>query len=372
VAELARTSEPLGRVRALDGVRGVAICLVLGAHYVSPVVHGGNIVGVQLFFVLSGFLITSLLLVERTRSGRISLPLFYARRALRLLPAFYAMVLVYLLAVAVLGDRLDTSPGTAAASVGLASGYVFNFSSAFGVRAAAELGPLWTLSVEEQFYLLWPTLLGVLLARRTSPTALARGIAAAIAVLWIVRPVTWSLLGIRIYEYTSTWADSLLIGVLLAVLVHYGWTSRMRLFAVLQTGRAQLVAWAILGVAALMDLKTSPMTYAVVLPVLACAMATVVWGSASAPNGTAARLLSTRVIVWLGVLSYSLYLYNLPVRYCLEAIIGDHGLVLLALGVPLSVAFAAASRVLVEEPALRFKDRIANRVPHREPALAET
>ena len=140
-------------MRALDGVRGVAICFVLGAHYVSPVVHGGNIVGVQLFFVLSGFLITSLLLAEQARSGAISLPMFYVRRALRLLPAFYAMVLVYLLAVAALGDRLDTSPGTAAGSVGLASVYVFNFASAFGVRPAAELGPLWTLSVEEQFYL---------------------------------------------------------------------------------------------------------------------------------------------------------------------------------------------------------------------------
>ena len=359
-------------MRALDGVRGVAICFVLGAHYVSPVVHGGNIVGVQLFFVLSGFLITSLLLAEQARSGAISLPMFYVRRALRLLPAFYGMVVVYLVAVAALGDRLDTSPGTALGSVGLASAYVFNFASAFEVRPAAELGPLWTLSVEEQFYLLWPMILALLLARRTSARGLVTGILAAIAALWIVRPLTWSLLGIRIYEYTWTWADSLLIGVLLAVLVHHGWTARMRLFAVLQTGRVQLVAWAILGAAALMELKTSPLTYAVVLPVLACAMATVVWGSVSMPDGTATRLLSHRLIVWIGVLSYSLYLYNLVVRYCLEALIGDHGLALLALGVPLSFACAAASRVLIEEPALRLKDRIANRVPHREPALAET
>src|SRR5215203_7472672 len=117
VVEPARTSEPLGRVRALDGVRGVAILLVIGAHYVSPVVGGGNIVGVQLFFVLSGFLITSLLLAEQDRTGAISLRLFYVRRALRLLPAFYAMALVYVLLVALLGDDLQ-DPGTAAASVG--------------------------------------------------------------------------------------------------------------------------------------------------------------------------------------------------------------------------------------------------------------
>ena len=370
VAQPARTSEPLGRVRALDGVRGVAILLVIGAHYVSPVVSGGNIVGVQLFFVLSGFLITSLLLAEQARTGTISLRLFYVRRALRLLPAFYAMVLLYLLLVAVLGDRLQ-DPGTAAASVGLASVYVFNFASAFGVGPAVELGPLWTLSVEEQFYLIWPALLMALLARRTSARALVTGLLVAIGLLWIARPITWELLGLRIYEYTHTWADSLLAGVLLAVLVHHGWTARSRLFAVLRTGRAQLAAWAVVGVAALLGLKTSAVTYAVGLPILACAMATIVWGSASAPQGTAARLLGHRLLVWVGVLSYSLYLYNLLIRYVLEAVIGDRPVLLLLLGVPLTFVCAAASRVFVEEPALRLKDRVANRVPHREPALGE-
>jgi peptidoglycan/LPS O-acetylase OafA/YrhL len=357
-------------VRALDGIRGVAILLVIGAHYVSPVVHGGNIVGVQLFFVLSGFLITSLLLAERVRTGTISLRLFYVRRALRLLPAFYGMAVVYLLLVVVLGDDLQ-EPGTAAASVGLASVYVFNFASAFGVDVAAELGPLWTLSVEEQFYLLWPALLMALLARGTSPRALVTGILAAIAVLWVARPITWELLGIRIYEYTHTWADSLLAGVLLAVLVHHGWTARSRLFAALQTTRAQVAAWAVLGVAALLELKTSALTYAVGLPILACAMVTVVWGGASTPESRTSRLLSHRLIVWVGVLSYSLYLYNLLVRYALEAVVGDRPVLLLVLGVPVTFACAAASRVFVEEPALRLKDRVANRVPHREPALGE-
>jgi peptidoglycan/LPS O-acetylase OafA/YrhL len=358
-------------VRALDGVRGVAILLVIGAHYVSPVVSGGNIVGVQLFFVLSGFLITSLLLVEQARTQTISLRLFYVRRALRLLPAFYAMVLLYLLLVAVLGDKLQEDPGTAAASVGLASVYVFNFASAFGVKPALELGPLWTLSVEEQFYLVWPALLMALLARRTSARALVTGLVVAIGLLWIARPITWELLGLRIYEYTHTWADSLLAGVLLAVLVHHGWTARSRLFAVLATGRAQLAAWAVVGVAALLGLKTSALTYAVGLPILACAMATIVWGSASAPQGAAARLLGHRLLVWVGVLSYSLYLYNLLIRYALEAVIGDRPVLLLLVGVPLTFACAAASRVFVEEPALRLKDRVANRVPHREPALGE-
>ena len=357
-------------MRALDGVRGVAILLVIGAHYVSPVVSGGNIVGVQLFFVLSGFLITSLLLAERARTGAISLRLFYVRRALRLLPAFYAMVLVYLLLVAVLGDRLQ-EPGTAAGSVGLASLYTFNFASAFGVRPAAELGPLWTLSVEEQFYLVWPALLMLLLARRTSARGLVTGLCVAIGLLWVARPITWELLGLRIYEYTHTWADSLLAGVLLAVLVHHGWTARSRVFTVLRTGRAQLAAWTILGVAALLELKTSALTYAVGLPVLACAMTTIVWGSASAPQSTAARLLGHRLLVWVGVLSYSLYLYNLLIRYALEAAIGDRPVLLLLLGVPITFACAAASRVFVEEPALRLKDRVANRVPHREPALGE-
>ena len=159
--------------------------------------------------------------------------------------------------------------------------------------------------------------------------------------------------------------------MLLAVLVHHGWTARSRVFTVLRTGRAQLAAWTILGVAALLELKTSALTYAVGLPVLACAMTTIVWGSASAPESTAARLLGHRLLVWVGVLSYSLYLYNLLIRYALEAAIGDRPVVLLLLGVPITFACAAASRVFVEEPALRLKDRVANRVPHREPALGE-
>jgi len=100
-------------------------------------------------------------------------------------------------------------------------------------------------------------------------------------------------------------------------------------------------------------------------------MATIVWGSASAPQGAAARLLGHRLLVWVGVLSYSLYLYNLLIRYALEAVIGDRPVLLLLVGVPLTFACAAASRVFVEQPALRLKDRVANRVPHREPALGE-
>src|SRR5688572_4557652 len=160
----------LGYRPYLDGVRGVAILLVLVCHIPNLPLQGGFI-GVDLFFVLSGFLITSLLLEEWRATGNVSLGAFYARRALRLVPA-----LLLVLGAAVLLSELRESRTAANAtwtSALMTLFYSANWFLAYGAYPRKELSATWSLSVEEQFYLLWPLLLLVMLRLRCSRRTMA-------------------------------------------------------------------------------------------------------------------------------------------------------------------------------------------------------
>jgi peptidoglycan/LPS O-acetylase OafA/YrhL len=153
----------LGYRPELDGIRAVAISLVVLDHFFG--LDGGGSAGVRLFFVLSGFLITTLLLEEHAATGSIKLGAFYRRRARRLLPALAALLLVY---VGFQAGHLGIS--RAAERVALAGSYVSNFAVAFRVHdviSGTALGPLWSLAQEEQFYAFWPLLLiAVIRSRR--------------------------------------------------------------------------------------------------------------------------------------------------------------------------------------------------------------
>jgi peptidoglycan/LPS O-acetylase OafA/YrhL len=168
---------------SLDGLRGLAVLAVIATHFNAPFIVNGGLVGVTLFFVLSGYLITTLLVTERQSAGRIDLASFYVRRAARLLPAL-ALVLVPVGIALVIDGR----PGVALAGVVTSSLYVSNLAVAGGV----VLGPLehtWSLAIEEQFYLLWPAILIVGIAR---PRLLIGGLVVAIAVSAALRlgPIT--------------------------------------------------------------------------------------------------------------------------------------------------------------------------------------
>jgi peptidoglycan/LPS O-acetylase OafA/YrhL len=147
----------LGHRPALDGVRGIAVALVVLGHAGVPLLVNAGAVGVDTFFTLSGFLITSLLLEERSTHGSVRFGAFYRRRALRLLPALVALVAgVWVIRVALgLGSNFVSVPGTAAALLYYTNLWIFHGSS--GV-----LSHTWSLSLEEQFYLTWPLLLVVL------------------------------------------------------------------------------------------------------------------------------------------------------------------------------------------------------------------
>src|SRR5262245_16134734 len=235
----------LGYQPGLDGIRGIAVVLIMMFH--SFILWGplygklmpGAYITVNLFFVLSGFLITSLLLTEHQRQGRVSFGSFYQRRALRLLPALAFLLAVFMVYVMVMHRAVLTN---AFAAVGWISIYMSNWAQWSGrmdnLYTSLSLGHTWTLSVEEQFYLLWPLLIIVGLHFLPRLRTLAWVLVGGVVFVTIERAILTSRVTIpagmshsgaaHIYEQTigirtDLRADTLLLGALAAVLLHSGW-----------------------------------------------------------------------------------------------------------------------------------------------------
>ena len=289
----------LGYVPALDGLRGVAILGVLGVHLFGL---SGGFYGVDLFFVLSGFLITTLLLEEHDRSGHVSLRAFYIRRARRLLPALGAVLVL----IAVVGP-LYYSPGLLASIV--ASGlYAANIVRGFGrsdFLAATPAAHLWSLAQEEQFYVLWPVAL-LALRRRLTERRLITLLAAGFVALVLYRATLamasagWH----RLYYAPDTHMDGLVLGCLLAYARRRGLTTVPVL--------AGCVACVVIAAAFVLGAQTVVWSVGG-LPVVEVAAAALVLAALS--PGPVAAVLSARPLVWIGALSYSLYLWQLPAMW---------------------------------------------------------
>jgi peptidoglycan/LPS O-acetylase OafA/YrhL len=331
----------LGKRPALDGVRALAIFLVMADHSGIGIAAGAGELGVTIFFVLSGFLITTLLLEERARSGRVSLRRFYWRRALRLLPALVGLLTVVSVLMWVSG-RADEIAGDVVPTLF----YFMNWTTVAGNNPGL-LSHAWSLSIEEQFYLVWPALLLGLLAigrGRLSWTVavLATLTAAAIA----VRILVWPSPGGYLHAYfgTDTRMDALAIGCLLALAF-----SRRPI-------RVPGALMAALVVTLPLILWTTNDRSMAEIGVLATALA----GAglvAGAATGAGSWVLGWRPVVYLGVISYGLYLWHRPVMRAFT----DSGFG----GVPwavaamfgLSIGLAVLSRRFIEEPFLQLKDR---------------
>ncbi|MGW2964599.1 acyltransferase family protein [Streptomyces sp. NPDC001220] len=362
-----------GRVAGLDGLRTIAVVLVIVYHVEPDLVPGGS-VGVDVFFTISGFVITRLLVAEWARTGRIGLWSFYRRRWLRLMPALLVMCAVTaLLSVAL---SLPLFDGAWVAAV-LAAGSVVNLVRAVdpGTYAdlTAPLGHTWSLGVEEQFYLAWPLLLLVLL-RRVSARAVLAWVAAlcVLPVLW--RTVLWDPAAThRIYNGPDTRADQLLVGALLAVVMARLRADDPRLALLRRwAGRLGWPALALLGVIAWQIPITettgwSPVWYTVGFLAAAVLSACVVAALELCPQAWPSRLLSLAAPAWVGRnLSYGMYLWHYPVIRLLHDL-GVHGGRLLAAGLAATLAVALASYALIERPLLR---RNRDRVRRLEPVVA--
>jgi peptidoglycan/LPS O-acetylase OafA/YrhL len=322
----------LHHVPALDGLRGLAILLVLGVH-TRELIPGG-LLGVDLFFVLSGFLITSRLLAERARTGTISLREFYRRRALRLLPALILMLSVYLAATALL-DTEGVRPGIVAAGFGIS--YVANLAQMGGLFEAEELRPLWSLAAEEQFYLLWPPILAIALALRASYRVLCVLLVglALVSGCWRVALLASGASFERLWVGPDTHADPILLGCVAGVLYTSGALERVRFGDV-----ALVVGASIVAMSAWFASETH-----VLLTFFAICSALVVLAAASRTSWWFTRVLELRPLRYLGKISYGLYLWHVPM---LAAFGGT-------IGIPLALVVAGLSYRYVEQPFLRRK-----------------
>ncbi len=351
----------LGRVEALDGVRGLAVLLVVASHlqpYLLPpselgrrvgaALRGGWI-GVDLFFVLSGFLITTLLLEERTSHGRVQLGAFYGRRAVRLLPALYVVLAAYLSYTLVFG--LAWPP--AVRTVECALLYVNNWQTAwFPSTVARPIAHLWSLSIEEQFYLVWPAILILFVAPRRRWTG-AAVIGGAIVSLVAYRAYLGMPGGdwLRPFVGTDTRADALLAGALL---------SWLRVHGLLPRRGAGAIAWA--GTAGLVALfcyadPTSPFWPRGGFTLIAAGVVAILLGVLDG-SWAGVRFFELAPLRLLGRVSYGLYLWH---HFVFWAIIDHPGslplLARLAFALGLTAALTAASWLLVERRAQRLRRR---------------
>jgi peptidoglycan/LPS O-acetylase OafA/YrhL len=341
--------KPLGYRAALDGVRCFAILPVVGLHAFGWPRQGS--LGVDVFFVLSGFLITSLLLAERESTGSVSLRRFYGRRALRLLPALFAMLLAFLIATLIslsIHGNLDLSHLSAPLfGVVAALTYTANFAGAAGFHPAG-LGHLWSLAEEEQFYLLWPPLLFVLLRAREDLALRIIGVGIVLVVTerMIIAISANEVPLYRLYNGPDTHSDPIMIGCLTALAL-----STDRVPQVLRNARsrkrAAIVSVIFIAAAIAFLERAWPLLYLTPLLTVFAAACAVVVMSATLDEGPLTRLLSFRPIAFGGKISYSLYLWHVPVL----AFVGGWT------GVALSCAFASMSYFFVEQPFLHRKRR---------------
>jgi peptidoglycan/LPS O-acetylase OafA/YrhL len=336
-----RIGNRLGYVPALDGVRGIAIVLVVLYHATGYPV-GGN-TGVDVFFVLSGFLITSLLLAEHAAEGAIDIQAFFIRRARRLFPALAALLVVYL---AVTADWVGV------ARYGLYDGNVFQAFFERRPDVLAPLGPLWSLAQEEQFYLVWPLML-LLLLRARRPLLWLLALTASL----VAYPASLAVGGAsvsRLYLAPDTHADGLVVGAMLGAY------------------RAGDVRFRIPPIFVAFTVTTAALVFALVcaggsvgpwfesgLPIFE--LATVILLAEALRGGNLARCLSVAPLVSLGQISYSLYLFHRP----LLAAFHWHDR---PIAVALSVSCAWASYRWIETPLRRRRTAAPVRLPSESPA----
>jgi peptidoglycan/LPS O-acetylase OafA/YrhL len=323
----------------------------------------GGFLGVDLFFALSGFLITSLLLEEVDGSGRVDVVAFWGRRFRRLLPA----VLLLLVAVTVIATIVASVPERAATiSDGpWAQAYLANWHAIADHRdywASFELprmfGHLWSLAIEEQFYLVWPLVVGVIAwrSRHAHRTVIVVCLVASVLSLWLMIALFDPKDPTRVYIGTDTRASGLLLGALFAAAPFR--SAALRVTSRLGrgfTGLAVVVA-GVIGLSwFLVDGPSSPWLFRGGLFGHSLLSALLVAGCAAQPAATASRWIGWAPLRITGVLSYSLYLWHWPVFALLsQQRTGMSGWSLLTLRFAVSFAAAGISKVFVEDP-VRFR-----------------
>jgi len=342
-------SEVLNRrhLPALDGLRAVAVGIVMVYHAGFTAISGD--LGVTAFFVLSGFLITWLLLKEQDRNGRISLRSFYIRRSLRIFPAYFVFVGISWALDLALGDPWELGALISAAT------YTINYRNALG----GHDGPIahaWSLAVEEQFYLIWPLLLIAFLRSgrlRSGLVAIIVGVCAWRTLLF---------LGFRVpdhyvYNAFDTRFDSLAIGCLMAVLAL---SPRFVHAAPRLARRAWYPIPVILAILFSRDHIGREWHHSLGYTVDSVLVAVVIIQLLQLSSGPGWKWLNSRLAVWIGAISYPLYLWHgWGLGLADNVTRSDIRWLNLIVGFGLSFAIASASYYGLEKHFLKLKDRLS-------------
>jgi peptidoglycan/LPS O-acetylase OafA/YrhL len=334
----------------LDGLRALAVIGVFVYHARIDWLPGGFL-GVDLFFVLSGYLITSLLLVEWEARNRIDLRRFWLRRARRLLPALVLVVLAALILSAIFarGDLAHTRSDAVSSLLYYTNWHLIIANHSYFVRMGSPslLQHLWSLSVEEQFYLIWPLLLVpglIFIGRKRLPMLVIAGIAGSAALMWTL----YNPYGdpSRVYYGTDTRAFLLLMGILLALV-----------YPAIERLRRGLPLLELLGIAALVGTVLlflhmedfSPTLYRGGDLAAAFCFAVLI-AAAAHPKTGIGQALGVAPLRWVGERSYGIYLWHLPIIILVAGVNARPGLGIVVAEAAVIVAAAALSFRFVEEP----------------------
>jgi peptidoglycan/LPS O-acetylase OafA/YrhL len=349
----------------LDGLRAVSVLCVLAFH--AGFWGRGGFLGVDVFFVLSGFLITALLIKEHSQSGRIDFGAFYVRRALRLFPALLT-VMAALIVAAVM--RPPTGGVWVAVKSILPAFYVSDY-----VAVHEALGHTWSLSVEEQFYVIWPLLLSLLLLVKLPPRWMLGVLAFLVAVVAIHRSILWKAVHVpgelfngRLYATFDTRADSLLVGCMVGLLLSYNLISLRPV--VLKLLRAFAVVSVLVFSFLVLTVKLpSPFLYLGGFTAIAAMTGIFIVGLLTSPIPLLAAFFELRPLVWIGRLSYGIYLWHVPVFLILKNYVPPLAIrsytlrsgITFGLEILATILVAAISFYLIELPCLRLKSRLRSR-----------
>ncbi|MEO7124283.1 MAG: acyltransferase family protein, partial [Lacisediminihabitans sp.] len=379
-----------GHLPGLDGLRAFAVIAVI-LYHLSPGLVVGGYLGVDIFFVISGFLITALLLREKASSGRIRLGHFWLRRARRLLPALLALVLVCCATAWVVGGNVLVDLGRQVVG---ASTFSSNWIAIVGHRSyfdetAPELfRNLWSLAVEEQFYLVWPFVVLLLLLVRMRwlrfSFVAALGIASALTMLLLYTPGADAT---RVYYGTDTHSFGLAIGAALAVLSQRWsslplWWPRTARWLLPTLGTLSL---GVLIAATILMPADAPLAYQGGLVVVALLTAVTIAG-AIVPGSILGRLLNLTPLRWVGERSYGLYLWHWPVFVLVVAALpgwprlGASGWALGGIALAITLVAATLSYRYIEQPIRKkgftvvfrwiFPRKATDSAPAKQPVLA--